>query len=90
MTKNDLATALAEKNNIGKGTSIEAIDSLIDILKDSFAKGESVYLRGFGTFKIEQRQARQARDISRKEQITLAPHKVVKFIPCVELKKAVR
>lgn len=90
MTKNELADALVSKTSLTKSQAIEAIDELIESAKDAFVRGSNIYLRGFGTFKVEQRAAKTARDIRRGTIIQVPACCVVKFIPCAELKELVK
>jgi len=90
MTKNELADDLARRTNFTKSQALRAIDGLSQGLFDAIAKGDNIYLRGFGTFKIEQRAARKARDVRSNKMIDVPAKKVVKFIPCVELKNKVK
>lgn len=87
MTKQELSTALAAKEKLSKSQATDAVEGFMDVLKDALNRGENIYLRGFGTFKIEKRAAKKARIISTGQTVTVPEHNVVKFIPSVELKK---
>lgn len=87
MTKQELSTALAAKAKLSKSQATDAVEGFMDVLKDALNRGENIYLRGFGTFKIEKRAAKKARIISTGQTVTVPEHNVVKFIPSVELKK---
>ncbi len=90
MTKNDLADELVSNTRLTKSQSIEAIEGLMKAAKGAFKHGENIYLRGFGTFRIEKRASKKARIISRGTSVTVPERKVVKFIPCNELKEQVK
>ncbi len=89
MTKNELADALVSKTGLSKSDALIAIDGLIDAAKDAFVRGSNIYLRGFGTFKVEERKAKTGRDINKGKAVRIPAHCVVKFKPCNELKELV-
>ena len=90
MTKNELADALSAKTGLTKSDAIVAIDGFIEAAKETLAKNKNIYLRGFGTFKVEERKAKTGRDISKGKAVRIPAHCVVKFKPCNELKELVQ
>lgn len=90
MTKKDLAKELAWRSGISTSLAQEEIDNMMEIITNAFIEGKSLYLRGFGTFKITERKPKLARNILAGTFVEVPAHKVVKFIPCPDLKKAVR
>jgi DNA-binding protein HU-beta len=55
-------------------------------LSEALANGEEVMLRGFGSFKISERKARQGRNPRTGETINLPATKAIHFKPSKELK----
>ena len=53
----------------------------MEIVKDSMAHGENVYLRGFGSFTVKTRKEKTARNISKNTTIRIPEHKVPAFKP---------
>ena len=53
----------------------------MDVVKDSMAHGNNVYLRGFGSFVIKTRKEKTARNISKNTSIIIPEHKVPTFKP---------
>ena len=90
MTKNDLADEMVSNTRLTKSQALEAIEALMHSATRAFLRGENIYLRGFGTFRIEKRASKKARIISRGTSVTVPERKVVKFIPCKELKEQVK
>lgn len=90
MRKLELADALASKTGLRKSDALVAIDGLIEAAKDAFVRGSNIYLRGFGTFRLEQRAAKKARNIKKGTIVNVPAHCVVKFKPCNELKELVQ
>lgn len=87
MTKNDLAKELAVSEKLHLSTAVKAIDGAIRILKETLAKGDDIFLRGFGTICVVKREERKALDFTTKQPIIVAAHNTVKIKPAKELKK---
>ena len=62
MNKSELIAALAEKTELSKKDAEKALNSFVDAVSGSLAKGEKVQLIGFGTFDVKKRPARMARN----------------------------
>ena len=90
MTKRELASELASRSQIKTELAVDCIDSLMDSIIEALASGENIYLRGFGTFKLEKRAAKKARNITTGETVMVPERKVVKFVSCPGLKEAVQ
>lgn len=87
MTKHELITALADETGLQRSTCLEAVEGMMTVMADAFANGNSIYLRGLGTFRVRRTKEKVARDINRKRQIIVPSHLKVKFIPSNDLKK---
>lgn len=59
----------------------ETIEAFLINIKDALKTGESVYLRGFGTFANKKRAKKIARNISTNTAIILDAHFVPNFKP---------
>lgn len=88
MTKNDLARELAVSEKLHLSTAVKAVDGLVRILKETLTKGEDIYLRGFGTIAVVNREERPARHFKTGETITIPAHRSVKIKISSELKDA--
>lgn len=53
----------------------------MEVVKDSLAHGENVYLRGFGSFIVKERAEKTARNISKNTTIVIPAHKIPAFKP---------
>ena len=56
MTKADIVSEISKSTGIDKQTVLSSVESFMEIVKGSLAKGENVYLRGFGSFVIKKRR----------------------------------
>ena len=62
------------------------IDTIFGAIKNMLSEGESIQLRGFGTFTIKKRAARRT---SLNGQMLIPEHGKIVFRPCDSLKKTV-
>jgi len=66
------------------------LEAATQAIMAAVANGESVKLRGFGTFERRQYDDRDICDPSTGKRTTLAARHVVRFIPCEAFKTAVK
>ena len=81
MTKADIVNEIAKNTGIDKATVLTTVEAFMEAVKDSLAKNENVYLRGFGSFVIKQRAEKTARNISRNTTIIIPEHNIPAFKP---------
>ena len=62
MTKADLIDEVAKVSNLTKKESETIVNTVFDNITDALSKGDKVELRGFGSFRIRQRNARKGRN----------------------------
>lgn len=89
LNKTELAAAVAANANISKASAGRAIDATLDAIANTLAKGDSVVLVGFGTFKVSHRAARNGRNPSTGAAIKIAARKAPVFSAGKALKDAV-
>ena len=65
MTKADIVNEISKSTGIEKALVLETVEKFMQVVKDSLAEGENVYLRGFGSFIIKTRSEKTARNISK-------------------------
>lgn len=90
MTKQELAAKVAEKTGTSQCQAVSAVEAFMETVVDTVSGGDEVTLRGFGTFKTVVRREKKARDISRRETITLPATKKPVFKPCKDFASRVR
>ena len=81
MTKADIVNEISKSTGIDKASVLETVERFMDIVKDSLANDENVYLRGFGSFLIKTRSQKTARNISQNTTIIIPEHKIPAFKP---------
>jgi DNA-binding protein HU-beta len=90
LTKKDLIEVVAKKANLTNKASRDAVQTMLNTIRDSLKRGDKVVLTGFGTFSIRSRQQRVGRNPKTGAKITLAARKAPGFTAGKTLKKAVR
>lgn len=81
MTKAEIVAEVASKTNLEKVAVQHTIEAFMDSVKSSLAKGESVYLRGFGSFTTKKRAEKTGRNISKNTTIIIPAHFIPAFKP---------
>ncbi|MBP1630441.1 MAG: DNA-binding protein [Bacteroidetes bacterium] len=81
MTKAEIVAEIAQRTGIEKVNIQETVESFMEVLKGSLAKGENVYLRGFGSFIIKRRAEKTGRNISKNTTIIIPAHNIPSFKP---------
>lgn len=81
MNKTELIDAIANKGNLSKTEAKKALELTIGAISEALAKGESITLIGFGTFKITELAGRTGRNPQTGKAMQIAAKKVVKFKP---------
>ena len=70
MTKAEIVNEVAKATGLEKTTVQTVVEAFMESVKDSLAKEEPVYLRGFGSFIVKKRAKKVARNISKNTTIT--------------------
>lgn len=71
MTKADIVNEISKSTGVDKAAVLETVEKFMEVVKDSLANGENVYLRGFGSFIIKTRSQKTARNISKNTTIII-------------------
>lgn len=90
MTKAELVSRINERTGIEKVAITVTIESLMETIKEHMAKGENIYLRGFGTFEIIERKEKIGRNIGKGNSVVIPAHKIPRFKPCKEFKGMIK
>ncbi|MGC9162505.1 MAG: HU family DNA-binding protein [Thiomonas sp.] len=90
MNKAELIEHIANNADLKKAEAGRALDALIDAVRRTLKKGESVSLIGFGTFTVTKRAARTGRNPRTGATIKIKAAKIPKFRPGKGLKDAIK
>lgn len=85
MNKNMLAKEVAVSEKIALSTAFQAVDGVLRVISETLAKGETVQLRGFGSFVLANVGERQVKNVRTGEPMTIPAHKTVRFRPSKEI-----
>ena len=81
MRKLEIINKVSSRTGIDKSDVQETVEAVLITIKEALKNGESVYIRGFGTFSNKKRAKKIARNISTNTAIILDAHYVPSFKP---------
>jgi len=87
MTKKGLANILNKTLGISLKETARIVDRFFDLIIKDLSKGKNVKLPGFGSIKIQNRQARIGRNPTTGDSIKIAERKAIVFRASKNLKK---
>ncbi|MBN1949155.1 MAG: HU family DNA-binding protein [Candidatus Cloacimonetes bacterium] len=90
MNRQDLIAKIAQEADVTKKAANAALNSVIDGITLALEKGDKVSLVGFGTFKVNKRNARTGVNPQTKGKIRIPARKVPVFKAGKKLKEAVK
>lgn len=79
MNKSELIEALAEKINLPIREAGSITNTLIDTMSEALARGESIEIRGFGSFVVKEYESYVGRNPKTGEKIKVSPKKLPFF-----------
>ena len=85
MTKQQLIEQVAAKTELKKSEAEAAVDFVLALIAEALRANERVDLRGFGSFVVKERKARQGRNPRTGETITIPAKRDAGFKPGKEL-----
>jgi integration host factor subunit beta len=89
MTKADLVETVANEAEMTKKDAEKLVEIIFDTIIETLNKGEKIELRGFGSFRLRQRNARQGRNPKTGEAVSIPAKRVAYFKPGKDLKEIV-
>lgn len=88
ITKKDLVENIYVNTNYDKQDIQNIVDKFLVSVKKTLEKGDSIELRGFGTFELRKRKGKeQARNPKTGEIVSVKPHYVAAFRAGQDLKE---
>lgn len=89
MNHTDLVRAVADAANLSSGEAAAAVTAAVDTIADALAAGDSVAVKGLGTFEARHRAARSGRNPRTGESMEIAASVAPAFKAAAPLKRAV-
>ena len=86
MTRKDIVDYVADNTTLSRSQAIGAVEAVVQAISKSLVKGESVFIRGFATFKAIETAPKVARNISNGNTVHVPAKKSAKLVLSKELK----
>jgi integration host factor subunit alpha len=79
MQKAHIAEEIKKQAGLTTRAAVEALESVLFLIKSTVQKGEDVSISGFGTFMVRSKRARPGRNPHTGQPVTIAARHVVTF-----------
>jgi len=79
LTKAQIVDIIREEIGFTRNETIEIVESLLELIKETLESGEDVLISGFGKFCVKQKRERRGRNPATGDELILASRKVVTF-----------
>ena len=79
LTKAHIADSIRDQLGLPKNLSVQAVESIIEIIKKTLENGEDVLITGFGKFCVKEKRDRRGRNPATGEDLMLGARRVVGF-----------
>jgi integration host factor beta subunit len=90
MTKSVLIEKVSEKiSSLTRKQTEIVVETVFESIKESLVKGEKIEIRGFGNFKLKNRNPRKARNPKTGEKVDVPEKRVLHFKAGKALKEAI-
>ena len=86
MTKADIVEVVHNRTGFSKKESSEAVEAILEVLKEELEEGEKVKLSCFGNFVIRQKDVRKGRNPKTGQEMEITARRVLTFKPSQKLK----
>jgi integration host factor subunit beta len=89
MTKAELVDEVSRVSDLTKKHSEVIVETVFRSIIAALQRGEKIELRGFGSFRLRQREPRKGRNPKTGDKVDVPPKKVPYFKPGKELKELI-
>ena len=90
LTKADIVEVVKDKMGFPRSATSEIVEDLIDIVKDTLVRGESVKISGLGNFEVKEKKPRRGRNPQTGEAMVIEARRVLTFKPSQAIRKSLR
>lgn len=90
MVKEELIAEIAKRTSFDKSDVRKMLEAFMSTTRITLSNGENLYLRGFGTWKVEKRAAKKVRNISKNYSFIIPEQMVAVFNPGKRLKSLMK
>ena len=85
MIKADIVNKVAETSEISRVKAAQAVDTVIEGLRNALARGQRIELRGFGVFVVKPRKRGVGRNPRTGKEVPIPAGKTIRFKPGKDL-----
>ena len=85
MIKADIVNKVAEASEISRVKAAQAVDTVIEGLRNALARGQRIELRGFGVFQVKPRKRGIGRNPRTGKEVRIPPGRTIRFKPGKDL-----
>ena len=89
LTRAQLGEAIYEEVGLSRNESLELLESVLDKISSTLARGEQVKISSFGTFSVRGKAQRIGRNPKTGQEVPILPRRVLVFRPSQVLKSRV-
>lgn len=89
VTKEEFVKRFAQKGYTKKASGV-IYDDFLSLVLEALGNGETISFRGFGSFEVKERAARETVLPSNGKRYKIPPYNVVKFTPSKNLKRLIK
>ena len=89
ITRAQLGEAVYQEVGLSRNESADLLETVLNEISNSLAKGETVKISSFGSFSIRQKGQRIGRNPKTGEEVPILPRKVLVFRPSQVLKSRI-
>lgn len=79
ITRADLADAVCRQVGLSRTESASLVEMILDVVRDSIVKGETVKLSSFATFHVRDKTERIGRNPKTGQEVPISPRRVMTF-----------
>ncbi|MES2389680.1 MAG: HU family DNA-binding protein [Bacteroidota bacterium] len=90
VTKAEVIAKITDSTGIERAEVQSVVETFFEVIKGSMEKGESIYVRGFGSFINKRRAKKVARNISKNTAIVIEEHYIPSFKPSKQFVKKIK
>jgi nucleoid DNA-binding protein len=85
--RSDIISRIKQNTHLDKKRASEVTDLIFEIMKSTLANGDSIQIKGFGTFSVRKKAARTGRNPKTKQEYPIKARKVVTYYPSKTFRK---
>ena len=87
MIKNDIINGVGEAASISRQKATQAVETIIEVMRQSLGRGDRIELRGFGVFLVKPRKKGIGRNPKKPtHEVQIPPGFTIRFKPGKELR----